>query len=97
MKTYAIIENGLVTNTVVWDGDTDTWLPPEGSAAVEVEEGACVCIGYLFDGASFSEPPKPAPTPAEIISANAATKDALLAMATTAIAPLQDAADLGKV
>jgi len=27
-QNYLVIENNVVTNTVVWDGDTNTWQPP---------------------------------------------------------------------
>lgn len=37
MSTYAIVENGIVANVVVWDGGTD-WTPPEGSTAVKIGE-----------------------------------------------------------
>jgi len=29
MKNYLVIENGIVVNAVVWDGNTETWTPPE--------------------------------------------------------------------
>lgn len=28
-KSYLVIQDGVVTNTVVWDGDTQFWTPPE--------------------------------------------------------------------
>lgn len=28
IQNYLIIENNVVTNTVVWDGNTGTWQPP---------------------------------------------------------------------
>lgn len=28
IKEYLIIENNVVTNNVVWDGDTQSWMPP---------------------------------------------------------------------
>ncbi|BFT62377.1 tail fiber assembly protein [Pseudomonas moorei] len=93
MGSYAEIKGGIVVNMFVWDG-VEPWEPPEGSVAVVVEDGSDVSIGYLYDGTVFSAPPKPIPSPAEILSANTATKDALLDMATAAIAPLQDAVDL---
>jgi len=33
MDTYAIIniENGWIENIVVWDGNLETWQPPEGT------------------------------------------------------------------
>lgn len=30
-QNYLIIENNTVTNIVLWDGDTNTWQPPQGS------------------------------------------------------------------
>lgn len=36
-KNYLIIENNIVTNLVSWDGDTQTWQPPEGSVYLDTE------------------------------------------------------------
>lgn len=30
-QNYLIIESNVVTNTVVWDGNPQTWQPPAGS------------------------------------------------------------------
>ena len=30
-QNYLIIESNVVTNSVVWDGNPDTWQPPTGS------------------------------------------------------------------
>lgn len=30
-QNYLIIENNVVTNTVAWDGNTNTWQPPTNS------------------------------------------------------------------
>ena len=27
-QNYLVVENNVVTNTVVWDGDVNTWTPP---------------------------------------------------------------------
>lgn len=39
-NTYAIIDNqgGWLVNTVVWDGNLETWQPPAGTHAVPAEE-----------------------------------------------------------
>jgi hypothetical protein len=55
MNNYAIIENGVVTNIVVWDGGDD-WTPPAGSTAVLVPADTFVSIGYTSDGTTFSAP-----------------------------------------
>jgi hypothetical protein len=33
-QNYLIIENNVVTNLVVWNGDTNIWTPPAGSIAL---------------------------------------------------------------
>ena len=30
-QNYLIIENNVVTNSVIWDGNTSTWMPPTDS------------------------------------------------------------------
>ena len=39
-KPYAIIdnENGWLVNSVIWDGNLETWQPPEGTHTTPVEE-----------------------------------------------------------
>jgi hypothetical protein len=48
VKTYVLVENGVVTNIIVWDGNTDAWSAPEGSEALEDTWGAG--IGWTYDG-----------------------------------------------
>lgn len=53
---YAIIENGTVINTVVWDGGPD-WEPPSGTTAVEVTDSTGMAsIGFTWDGNVFTDP-----------------------------------------
>jgi len=33
-QNYLIIQNNIVTNNVVWDGDTTKWTPPAESIAL---------------------------------------------------------------
>ena len=33
-QNYLIIESNVVTNIVMWDGNTITWTPPQGSIAL---------------------------------------------------------------
>ena len=30
-QNYLMIENNVVVNTIVWDGDSNTWMPPVGA------------------------------------------------------------------
>ena len=98
-SNYAVIQDGSVVNVIVWDGNTDTWSPPEGSAAVRVPDGLGVSVGWTYDESTFIAPPAPPvvpPTPAEILSVNTSIRNSLLVNATAAIAPLQDAVDIGE-
>jgi hypothetical protein len=56
ISTYAIVENGVVTNTVLWDGNTENWQPPPESTANLLPEGSPVCQGYMFDGNNYTAP-----------------------------------------
>lgn len=58
--TYALVdENGVVVNTIMWDGDLNNWTPPEGLTGIEYTEGdGPVSIGWTWDGESFA-PPEP--------------------------------------
>ncbi|NOV25880.1 hypothetical protein E5S69_20465 [Cupriavidus necator] len=57
---YAVVEQGTVTNVVVWDGVSE-WNAPSGATVVPVEDGASVSIGYFFDGTSYREPRESTP------------------------------------
>lgn len=94
MSSYAIVENGIVTNVVEWDGNTDTWSPPDGSQQILIEGDANPQIGLGYSNGVFEQPAPPQFTPEQVQANNTVTRDALLSQATLAIAPLQDAVDL---
>lgn len=59
MNTYAIIENGKVTNVIVWDGVTDFDSSME---LVEILEGVGAGIGWDYiDGKFVDNRPQPEP------------------------------------
>lgn len=37
MKTYLMIENDVVVNTCIWDGNNTTWTPPNNVTMLEQE------------------------------------------------------------
>lgn len=103
MRTYAHVENGVVNELVTPPLDL------EGNQyAIELcfpasFVDACVEITGLdpmpdqrwtYDGSIFAAPVPYQPTPEEIKAVNTSTRDDLIAQATLAIAPLQDAVDL---
>jgi putative aminopeptidase FrvX len=99
MTTYALIEDGIVINVVVWDGNTDTWTPDDGQTAILIKDGDVPHIGLGYADGVFQQPPIPEvipPTPAEVLAANTNVRDQLLQLASVAIAPLQMAVSLGE-
>ena len=47
---YAIINSSnVVENMVVWDGNLETWKPPTGYTAVEVEDNVRCGIGMTYN------------------------------------------------
>lgn len=92
---YVIVDisTGMVTNMIVWDGEAE-WAPEEGSVAIQSEDAQ---TGWTYADGVFTSPPVPEPEPPtaeQILEGNTMRRDALLAEATLAIAPLQDAVDL---
>lgn len=56
--TFAIVQNGVVVNTIEWDGVAQ-WTPPAGTQAVQIPDGAYVGIGSTYANGTFSAPPQP--------------------------------------
>ncbi|MDR5765051.1 tail fiber assembly protein [Caballeronia sp. LZ028] len=94
---YALVDaSNSVVSVILWDGDDSQWSPEEGLRAIALPEGSAVGPGWNFDGTDFMGPAPVVPNAAEILAANTATRDDLLAQAALAIGPLQDAVDLGE-
>jgi hypothetical protein len=55
ISNYAIVENGVVTNVVLWDGESE-WQPPVDGSAVAISEDSAITIGWIYNGATFSAP-----------------------------------------
>jgi hypothetical protein len=51
-KVWAVIDNGTVVNTVVWDGESD-WSPPEGTELVSLADHPGVGIGWDYVDGTF--------------------------------------------
>lgn len=98
VTTYAVVEDGEVVNVVAWDGVTP-WEPPEGSQVVSIPSDVNAGIGWAYIDGVFAAPPPPPVQPKsaeQILAENTAARNALLDAATRAIAPLQDAVDIGE-
>lgn len=56
-ERWAMIKNNVVINVCNWDGNTQTWQPPEG---IEMQPaGDLVGIGWRWDGENWLEPLPP--------------------------------------
>ena len=55
-----MILNGIVDNICLWDGDNNTWQPPENYLMVAIPEGSQASIGWGWDGTDFVPPAQPA-------------------------------------
>lgn len=55
---YAVIENGVVINVILWDGDAETWHPPAGASVNQLPDDSPVYAGFSFDGKQYTAPPQ---------------------------------------
>jgi hypothetical protein len=50
-QNYLVVENNVVTNLVVWDGNTQTWTPPANAIMlVQATTPAMVWEATVVDG-----------------------------------------------
>lgn len=50
-QNYLIVENNVVTNDVVWDGNTETWTPPTDSIQlIQTTTPAMIWEAVIVDG-----------------------------------------------
>jgi hypothetical protein len=70
---WAVIDSatGLVVNVIVWDGNLETWQPPDGYEMALLTGYAG--IGWSYADGVFTPPPVVPPTDAQIIAANTST------------------------
>ncbi|HBV4911619.1 TPA: tail fiber assembly protein [Serratia marcescens] len=73
---YAVVNKGVVINTVVWDGLTE-WKADGGTAVLA---DASIGIGWLYDGKAFHEPPPRIVTHKELVEAAEQRQQVLLTL-----------------
>lgn len=99
MGKYALVEDGLVTNIIEWDGPEASPVDfGDGVTAVEYDDNNLAGIGYTYKDGVFAAPPA---TEDEIKNQqemerlnNSAAKEYLMSEASQKISVLQDAVDL---
>jgi len=82
---------GIVVDAIVWDGETP-WTAPEGSTVVQSDVAG---IGWSYANGTFTAPPVPPPSAADILTLNTSTQAALLTAASQAMTPLLLSLQLG--
>lgn len=81
MGIYAIVESGHVTDTVIWDGESN-WSPIKGEA-VPIDD--TIGIGWLYDGKKFTAPKPPERTSEEKVKDAEQQKSSLISQAKSEI------------
>ncbi|ELI9468635.1 tail fiber assembly protein [Escherichia coli] len=93
-KTYAVIENNTVVNTVLWDGESE-WSPDNG-VAIPAADG--VGIGWLYADGTFTAPdiPEPVKYHDELVAEAEAEKRVRIDAATSRIVVWQTKLLMGR-
>ncbi|EPD7282618.1 tail fiber assembly protein [Escherichia coli] len=82
---YAVIENGVVTNIAVWDGES-AWQPTN---ALVIPVSDNVRIGWFYDKGKFSPPTQPPKTHDELLREAEAQRQSLIDAAMASISLIQ--------
>ncbi|WP_312630942.1 tail fiber assembly protein [Pantoea piersonii] len=99
MGNWALIKDGVVINTILWDGqELSPMAIDEGVLAIELKEDQAVSTGYSYGEGSFT-PPQPTEEELQaqkqlMILNNTGKKESLMELAGNKIGVLQDAVDL---
>lgn len=101
MAVYALVKDGVVYQTIMWDGPEASPIDfGEGVTYVEIpdESGVMPSAGWYYNDGQFTPPPLTEEEEEDLrqqrIGNNQATKVSLINYATYQINPLQDAVDL---
>lgn len=82
---YAVIENGVVTNIAVWDGDS-AWQPTN---ALVIPVSDNVRIGWYYEKGKFSPPTQPPKTHDELLREAEAQRQSLIDAVMASISLIQ--------
>jgi hypothetical protein len=78
---YALVQNGVVINVILWDGECDVDF---GDGIEAVAATAQVAIGFTYDGKTFTDPNAPVLTLAEAQATQVAQNNLACHLAITA-------------
>lgn len=94
-KTYAVIENGIVVNVIIWDGKAAMgWGGDQSLIQIAQSGGGATApipgIGWSYANGVFTPPPSPPLTPESIAANNLALAQAAYNVATSKITALNE-------
>lgn len=92
MAIYALVKDGIVENTVIWDGEGN--LFPDYQV-VELNENENAGPGWTYDGTKFYPPVEPEKSHEELVAEARQQKEALLSEAQATISLWQTELQLG--
>ncbi|EPC7128935.1 TPA: hypothetical protein RI347_000866 [Escherichia coli] len=93
--TYAVIENGMVVNVIIWDGVTSIGFGGDQLTIQIAQSGVGTSapipgIGWSYENGVFTPPPSPPLTPESMAAKNLALAQAAYNVATAKITALNE-------
>lgn len=67
MKELAVVNNGKVSNIILWDGSSSDFFKEVDGEIIEIPEGVKISIDWGYDGENFSPTPTPEIDKAQLI------------------------------
>lgn len=67
MKELAVINDGKVSNIILWDGSSSDFFKEVDGEIIEIPEGVKISIDWGYDGENFSPTPTPEIDKAQLI------------------------------
>ncbi|HCB1822869.1 tail fiber assembly protein [Enterobacter roggenkampii] len=90
MNIYAIVNDSIVMNTIIWDGpDVSPMEFADGVTAVKIPDGYAVNSGFLYVEGKFIAPPQPERPHDELVADAEQQKQALIDTAMASISVIQ--------
>ncbi|MEM8447422.1 tail fiber assembly protein [Morganella morganii] len=76
---YAVIENGIVVNVIIWDGESEIAVPDERQLINISDIDDNPGIGWSYSDGEFTSPPPPELSHAELVEQAEVKKQYLIA------------------
>ncbi|MCX9322017.1 tail fiber assembly protein [Escherichia coli] len=81
MSKFAVIQAGVVSNIIMWDGEDSTFTKAIDGGLIAIPTGTLAGIGWSYDGKTFTPPPEPEKTQEQLIQEVVLKKEGLIAAA----------------